>query len=157
MLLQRNHGFSAGDAKAAAALADGSIGQALALGATDLAVLRELALQLLQQAARTPAVASRLQAAAAIVGPPKKERPRGDVALVLRLMASMLRDIELLKAGGEARALANGVVSDELARLTRAFRDDRARDAFNSVDRALSALERNAGTKVVTEWLAVQI
>ena len=29
--------------------------------------------------------------------------------------------------------------------------------AFGAVDRALTALERNAGTKVVAEWLAGQL
>ena len=41
--------------------------------------------------------------------------------------------------------------------LARAYAGDRARAAFGAVDRALTALERNAGTKVVTEWLAVQM
>jgi hypothetical protein len=41
--------------------------------------------------------------------------------------------------------------------LAPAFTGDRARDAFGAVDRALTALERNAGIKVVAEWLAVQV
>jgi len=44
-----------------------------------------------------------------------------------------------------------------LEALARAYAGDRARAAFGAVDRALGALERNAGTKVVTEWLAVQM
>jgi hypothetical protein len=129
------------------------------LGATDLAVLRELALQLLKTAARAAALAPRLQAAATLVGPStKKERSREEVGLILRLAASMLRDMELMNAGGEARTgLANAALSDDLASLTRAFAGDRAREAFVSIDAALAALQKNAGTKVVTEWLASRI
>lgn len=156
-LLQRDHELSASAARGLAALADGSIGQALALASADLALLRELGMQLLQHAARGTAVAPRLQAAATIVGPPKKERTREEIALILRLLASMLRDIELLKAGGDSRALANAAVAEELETLTRRFAGDRARDAFGAVDRAIAALERNAGAKVVAEWLATQI
>jgi DNA polymerase-3 subunit delta' len=158
-LLQRDHEFSAGDARVASALADGSVGQAMAYASADLATVRELGMQLLQQAARSTPVASRLQAAARIVGPPKNERTRQEVSLILRLLASLLRDIELLKAGGDSGSLANAAVTEELDTLTRAFPGDRARDAFGTVDRAIAALgrNRNAGTKVVAEWVATQI
>ncbi len=155
--LTRDHGRSARDARTAAALADGSVGQALALGSADLAVLRATAMLLLRQTAATSDASSRLQAAAVLVTGPSKERAREDVALVLRLVASMLRDIELLNAGGDERVLANLGLADELQSLQRAFAGDRAREAFVAVDRAIMALDRNAGTKVVSEWLAMQI
>lgn len=155
-VLERDHGFDADKARAAAALAEGSVGQALALGSVDLAVMRELALNLLRSAARGPLM-SRLQTAAAIVGSGKNERTREEVGLVLRFVASMLRDIELLKTGGEPAAVANVLSKKDLLALTRSFEGDRAREAFACVDRARAALERNAGTKVVTDWLASQI
>jgi DNA polymerase-3 subunit delta' len=146
------------DAKAAAALADGSVGQALALASADLALLRELALQLLRHAGAGRDVAAKLQAAATIIsGGTKKERSRDEVGLILRMAASMLRDVELLNAGGDAAALANGVIADDLSSLTRTYAGDRARDAFAAVDKAIVALEKNAGPKVVAEWLATQI
>jgi hypothetical protein len=146
------------EALAAAALADGRIGEALALGSSDVAVLRETALLLLRQAAVRQGTQSRLQAAAVLAtGSAKKERAREDVALVLRMMASMLRDIELLNTSGDAGALANPVVADELASLSTGYAGSRARDAFIAVDRALVALDRNAGTKIVSEWLALQL
>ena len=157
-VLVRDHGVGERDALAAAALADGRIGEALTLGSSDVAVLRETALLLLRQAAASTAAQTRLQAAAVLAtGTSKKERPREDVALVLRMLASMLRDIELLNTGGDMRALANPVVADELGSLTRGYAGSRARDAFVAVDRAIVALERNAGTKVVSEWLALQL
>jgi hypothetical protein len=155
-VLEQAHGFEAEKARTAAALSEGSVGHALTLGSTDLAVMRELALDLLKQAARG-SLSTRLQVAAAIVGPAKKERPREEIALVLRLVASMLRDIELLNTNGDPHALANALSKKELAALARSFAGDRARDAFVSVDQAVAALERNAGTKVVTDWLASQI
>jgi DNA polymerase III subunit delta' len=157
-VLVRDHGVAERDARAAAALADGRVGEALALGSTDVAVLREAALLLLRQAASTTSVATRLQAAAVLsMGPSRKERTREDVALLLRMLASMLRDLELLNHGAEVSSLANPIVADELASLTRGYAGDRARDAFATVDRALMALERNAGTKVVSEWVATQL
>jgi hypothetical protein len=48
-------------------------------------------------------------------------------------------------------------VIKELAGLARSFSGDRARDAFGAIDQALMALERNAGVKVVAEWLAVRM
>lgn len=159
-VLTRDHGLAEGEAREAAALADGRVGEALALGSTDVAVLRETALLLLRQAAASQAAQSRLQAAAVLStgsGAGKKERPRADVALVLRMMASMLRDIELLNTGGDTRVLANPAVADELGSLARGYAGGRARDAFVAVDRAIGALDRNAGTKVVSEWLALQL
>jgi DNA polymerase-3 subunit delta' len=156
-VLVRDHGFTPADARALAGLAHGSVGQALAFGSTDLAVLRELALALLQHTARNSVLASRLQAAATIVTTPKKERSREDVGVILRLVASMLRDIELLNAGGDAQALANPAIADELSELSRRFANERAREAFAAVDRAIAALEKNAGTKVVAEWLSANL
>jgi DNA polymerase-3 subunit delta' len=157
-VLTRDHEMDAGEARAAAVLADGSIAQALALRSTDIAVLRETALLMLRQTASSAAVAPRLQAAAVLfTGPSKKERTREELSIAMRLLASILRDIELLNAGGDARALANPALADELRGLSRAFAGARARDAFAAVDRALAALQRNAGVKVVSEWLAVQM
>jgi DNA polymerase-3 subunit delta' len=157
-ILVREHEHGEAEARALAALADGSVGQALALGSTDVSILRETALLLLQQTAGRTDVQGRLQVAAAVVGgPSKKERPRTDLAVILRLTASMLRDIEALNSSADPRVLANPVVADDLRALARSFSGDRARAAFGAVDRALFALERNAGTKVVTEWLSMQI
>ena len=157
-VLTRDLDTSPKEAKAAAALSDGSVGQALALASNDLALSRELALQLLRHAGAGRDVAAKLQAATTVVsGGAKKERSRDEVGLILRMAASMLRDVELLNAGGNPDALANGIIADELSSLTRTYSGDRARDAFCAVDKAIAALERNAGPKVVAEWLATQI
>jgi DNA polymerase-3 subunit delta' len=156
VLVERQE-YAEREARAAAALADGSVANALALGSTDVAVLREMAMLLLNQAAANGPAASRLQAASTVVGPPKNERSREELTLILRLLASMLRDLELLHLGGDNRGLANPGLADELARLRTRFGAERARGAFSAVDRAIVALGRNAGSKVVADWLSVQL
>jgi DNA polymerase III subunit delta' len=156
--LMRDHEHSQRAATEAAPLADGSIGQALALADNDLTTLRDAALLLLRSAAGRADAQSRVQAAATLyAGSSKKERSREDLGVVLRLMASMLRDVEAINSGADRAVLANPVLAGDLESLARAFTGDRARDAFGAVDRALTALGRNAGTKVVSEWLAVQV
>jgi DNA polymerase-3 subunit delta' len=157
-VLVRDYEHSEADARALAALADGSIGQALALGNTDVSLLRETAMLLLQETASRSDAQGRLQVAAAVVGgPARKERTREDLAVIFRFTASMLRDIEALNSGADPRVLANPVSAGELRGLAGRFAGDRARSAFGAVDRALYALERNAGAKVVTEWLSMQL
>jgi DNA polymerase-3 subunit delta' len=155
--LVRDHDRSEDVAREAAPLADGSIGQALALADNDLTALRDAAMRLLQHTAGRADTQTRLQAAAVLYSGGKKERSREDLAAVLRLAASMLRDVEAINAGADRAVLANPVLAGDLEALARAFTGDRARDAFGAVDRALMALERNAGTKLVSEWLAVQV
>jgi DNA polymerase-3 subunit delta' len=158
-VLARDHGVADGEARALAALADGSIGQALALDNEDVAVLRETALLLLRQTAGRSDPQGRLQAATAVTGTggPKKERPRDEVAFILGMASSMLRDIEAINSGADARVLANPVIADDLRTLAGSFGGDRAREAFGAVQRALDALGRNGGAKVVTEWLAMHL
>jgi DNA polymerase-3 subunit delta' len=156
-VLARDHGRSPADARAAAALADGSVSAALDLSATDLNVLRDIGVQLLTRAA-SGAAAARLQAATPIATlGPKRDRERREVKLALRQLASMLRDIELLNAGADDALLANAGLADQLRGLARRYGGDRARTAFAAVDRAVAVLERNAGTKVVVDWVALQL
>lgn len=155
--LVRDHGQSERDAREAAPLADGSIGQALALSDLDIGGMRDLAMRLLQQTAGRADTQTRLQAASSVVAGLSKKEERADFTAVLRLAASMLRDIEALNSGADQRVLANPLLTNDLSTLARAFAGDRARTAFGAVDRALTALGRNAGTKVVAEWLAVQL
>ena len=82
---------------------------------------------------------------------------RDQLASHLRAMASLLRDVEVLATGADARALANPDVRPALDRLTTAYRGDRGVRAFAAVDEALVALERNAGVKIVADWLVLQL
>jgi DNA polymerase-3 subunit delta' len=153
-------GVAAPDARALASLAGGSIGQAMSLGSADVAALRALALRLLRQGASTPAVAGRLQVASDLVGGSgKKERSREEIGLVLRLAASMVRDIEALNSGAADALLANPSVADQLRSMQSAYAGARGRAAFADLMRAIVALDRPAyaGTKVVADWVAVHV
>lgn len=156
-VLVAGHGFDERGAREAAALADGSVGRALASRDEDLGALGDLAVRLLHETAGKGDVQRRLQAAASLIsGLPRKD-DRQDLAAVLRLAASMLRDVEVLHAGADRGLLANPAIEGDLERLSRTIGGDRARAAHAAVDRALVALGRNAGTKLVAEWVAVQL
>ena len=155
-LLVRDHQREPAEARRLAGLADGSVGAALELGSSDVAETREAALQLLGAATQRD-LAGRLAVAKAVVGEKKDERTRQEMKAVLQIASSLVRDLSLLHAGSDRRLLANGDLGDRLDRLARALPAPAARQAFATVDRALSALERNAGTKLVTEWVASEI
>ena len=67
------------------------------------------------------------------------------------------RDVELLSTRADVRALANPDVQPALERLTKAYDGERGMRAFTAVDRALLALDRNAGVKIVADWLVLQL
>jgi len=81
---------------------------------------------------------------------------REQVASHLRAMATLLRDVELLSTRADTRHLANGDVAATLGRLA-AYQGERGMRAFSAVDQALAALDRNAGVKIVADWLALQL
>jgi DNA polymerase III subunit delta' len=155
-LLVRDHQREPAEARRLAGLADGSVGTALALGSSDVAETREAALQLLGAAAQRD-LAGRLAVAKAVVGEKKGERTRQEMKAVLQLASSLVRDLSLLHAGSDRRLLANGDLGERLDRLARTLPAPAARQAFATVDRALSALDRNAGVKLVAEWTASEI
>ena len=84
--------------------------------------------------------------------PARRHGDREQLADDLRAMASLLRDAELLATGADARALANADVAPALERLTTRISGERGVRAFAAVDRALVALDRNAGVKIVADW-----
>jgi DNA polymerase III subunit delta' len=82
---------------------------------------------------------------------------RDQLASHLHAMAALLRDIEVLATGADTGALANPDARATLDRLAPAFRGERAVRAFAAIDEALAALERNAGVKVVADWVMLQV
>ncbi len=81
---------------------------------------------------------------------------REQVASHLRAVASLLRDIALITAAADTTALAD-VDAATLDRLVATYRGDRVIEAYTAVDRALDALDRNAGVKVVADWVALHL
>ena len=168
-LVARGHGRT--EARAIAATADGSLGHALEASAGDLVEARDVAERVLAHAASTTDPRRRIEGAQVLLtgtgggGPATKER-RDRLATRLSAMASILRDTELLSARGpgrpgqpgeEVRALANPDLRPALDRLASSYQDGRGRRAFAAVDRARVALDRNAGVKIVADWLVLQL
>jgi DNA polymerase-3 subunit delta' len=156
-VLQARHGFAEAEARAASAVSDGSVGRALAAEQGELAEARDLACGLLRSVAGGR-VNQRLDAAKAFVaGPRNGSADRATLGDRLLAVSSILRDLGILAGRGEDSLLANADLKGQLEQLLPAFAADRVVRAFSSVDRALSALERNASTKIVADWVALEI
>jgi DNA polymerase-3 subunit delta' len=153
-VLMRDHGFTAADAKAAAAASGGSVGQALSEDTEDALAAREAAARLLQSAASSGDPRRRLDGAKALVG---GSGDRDELSRRLLAMSSLLRDLGLLSTEGDVSALANADLEPQLRALQRSYDADRALAAFAVVDKALDALDRNASPKVVADWLALHV
>jgi DNA polymerase III subunit delta' len=157
-ILVRDHDYTESDARAAAADADGSVGQALSAEAADLTEARAAAQRILEQAARTSDPSRLVESVKDVVG--KKGSSAGErdqLAACLRATASLLRDLGLLAVRADASAIANSDLQPQLAALSRSYDGDRATRAYSAVDQALAAIERNASPKVVVDWLVLQI
>ncbi len=173
--LVARHGYGEHDARAVAALADGSIGRALAARVEELGEARAVAAAVLQQAANCRDVRLRFAAGAALLQMPvrkskeKKSREaesdkssqpadRRALGLRLRAMGSLLRDVAILVTRAPDAALVNLDLRSELDPLARLYDHDSVIRAFAAVGRALGALERNNGSpKIVVDWLAFQL
>ena len=153
-VLERAHGYSSGDAHAAAAAADGRIGRALEGGSEEYAEARESAAALLTAAAAGADPRRRLESARALVG---GGSDREQLGRRLRAAASMLRDLGVLLSRADERGLANADLRPLLTRLAKSFDGDRTLRAFSAIDRALEALDRNAGPKIVADWISLQV
>jgi DNA polymerase-3 subunit delta' len=146
-------------ARAVAATADGSVGRALLASADELIEAREVARQVLTQAGASTDTRRRIEGAKDLLvktgagGASDREQ----LASHLRAMASLLRDVELLSTRADVRGLANADVQPALERLAATYGGERGVRAFEAVDRALVALDRNAGLKVVADWLVLQL
>jgi DNA polymerase-3 subunit delta' len=168
-LVQR-HGWTAADARTAAALADGRLGRALTLDDPRATADRDIASEVLEQVVDSRGPAERLEAAQVLVArgdaaPAKGEAGRSKTATATRLqlsarldaMAALLRDIGVLTTRADRGRLANADLMARLDRVAPAFGGDRLTRAFTVVDEAQAALERNASQKVVADWLVLNL
>jgi len=151
-VLSERLGMDPASARSRAAIAGGSVGQALAIDGGTLEQDREAAAALLEASAGT-SLGPRLKAAAALATVDKKRRSREAVSTRLAHLSSMLRDLGIAATGDAP--LANQDMADTLGRIARAFPPDRLIQAFGVVARAQNALDRNASAKIVADWVAV--
>jgi len=154
-----SRGEAEAKARAVAATADGSVGRALNASADEVIEAREVAQQVLAQAAASADARRRIEGAKDLLARTGAggASDREQLATHLRAMASLLRDVELLSTRADIRGLANADVQPALERLAAAYGGERGVRAFEAVDRALVALDRNAGVKVVADWLVLNL
>jgi DNA polymerase-3 subunit delta' len=156
--LVRDHEYTREDASAVATDCDGSIGRAIASQAADLIDARESAHRLLEQSARVSDPVRRIEAVKDFMGSKTAgAAEREKLSACLRVLASLLRDVSVLVEGGDARVLANPDSRRELDAIARAFDSRRTTRAYQAVDEALLAVDRNVSPKVVIGWLALQL
>lgn len=157
-VLTGEHGYAESEARAVAATADGSVGCALRVASAEFVEARAAAERVLQQAAGGTDPRRRLESAKELVA---KAAPgageRDQLAVHLRALASIVRDLGILATRADAGALANADRQPALEKLARSFDAKRSVRAFTAVDRALAALERNANAKIVADWLVLQL
>ncbi len=158
-VLVGEHAYRERDARAAASVADGSVGRALSAEASSWAQARQAALTVLDGAGRSDDPVVRLGLSRDLVpqGSGRSGADREGLAERLQALACLLRDLEIVRWRVDSRWLANADLADALVGLTSAFDSERVRRAFSAVDRALGALERNASPKIVADWLAVTL
>jgi DNA polymerase III subunit delta' len=142
-------------ARRLAAVSGGSVARALSEEAGSFDEDRRVALDVLR-AARGTTVPDRLKAAAALVQHGSKRRDREALSARLAILSSLIRDLGALTADTPV-PLANADLDDALRGLRQAFQAPRLVDAFAAVDRAETALGRNASPKIVADWLAVTL
>jgi DNA polymerase-3 subunit delta' len=151
-------GRSGPDIHAVAALANGSVGRALEATADELGAARDVAAQVLLEAAASDDARRRIETAKRLVvrtgGPASSERDQ--LAVHLRSMSALIRDASVLALSGDRSILANPDLDTTLARLA-SFAGDRGRRAFEAVDQALAALDRYTNAKLVADWLVLQL
>jgi DNA polymerase-3 subunit delta' len=151
-------GWKKEEADVVAATAGGSIGRALEARAGDLVEARDVALRVLAEAAATSDARRRLDAAQQLVAKTGSggTGDRDHLSAELRAMAALVRDIELLGTTSDRGWLGNADLRPALERLT-AFQGERGVRAFEAIDEGLVALERNAGVKIVADWVVLHL
>jgi DNA polymerase III subunit delta' len=171
------------EARAAAALASGSVARALEAASGEVSEARSEALELLRLAAQSRDRRSLMEGMLGTLGLLEKKatKPaveREHVGLTLRALASLLRDLALMESVAAvadprgapsernesegaspnvAGDLANADLEGDLAQLSPAFPQQRVMGAYAAVDRALGAIRANTNAKLVVDWLAFQI
>ena len=152
-----NRGRSDAEARAIAATADGSISGALDASAQHLVAAREVAARVLTHAAATNDPQRRIEAARDLLTTTGgSAADREQLATYLRAMASLLRDVELLAAGADRGRVANADMEASFGRLG-SYRGERGVRAFEAIDRAIVALDCNAGVKLVADWVVLNV
>ena len=153
VLAERN-GIERAQAKKLAAASGGSVGRALAAETGSLDEDREAAFALV--AAVRGRVAQRLKASAEFAKHDSDRRDREALSDRLAIVGSILRDLGAMAVGQED-ALVNGDREKDLRDLSKSFDLARVVAGYAALHEAQVSLERNAGPKIVADWVAVSL
>jgi DNA polymerase-3 subunit delta' len=153
-VLVERAGIDRAKAKKLAASSGGSVGRALAAETGSLDEDREAAFALVLAAQGR--VAQRLKASAEFAKHDSDRRDREALSDRLAIVGSILRDLGAMAVGRDA-ALVNGDREDDLRSLAKSFDLARVVAGYAAVHQAQASLDRNAGPKIVADWVAVSL
>jgi DNA polymerase-3 subunit delta' len=162
-VLRRDCGVGEAEARAAAIVSGGSVARALESVSEETTDARSQAMAVLREAAsagertRLPEQMKSSLGVEKRAGSATPAAEREQLALSLRALSSLLRDVTLIEARGGSADLANADLRPELQAVARSFGPQRVMDAFVAVDRALYAIGANVNPKLVVDWLAFQL
>jgi DNA polymerase-3 subunit delta' len=153
-VLTERHRVEAGKARSLAAVSGGSVGRALAAEAGSLEDDREAAFAVV--VASRGRVGERLKAAAALAKHDSDRRDREALADRLAMVGSILRDLGAI-AAGRGESLVNTDRESDLRALAGAYDMPRVIAGYAALHQAQAALTRNAGPKIVADWVAMSL
>jgi len=163
-VLVRDHGMERARALAVAAVSGGSVGEALSREAGAFSIDRDAALEVLDGIAHAGAPIARLRVMQSLMKRPAGRGKKGETTVSRQQLSARLdalkgvvRDACATTAAADPSVVGNADVGERLARVAAAFDAPRLVRAFTAIDRAQTALDRNAQPKVVADWLALQI
>lgn len=159
-ILTAECGIAADAARAAAAVADGSVARALESSSDDYLQARQSAAAALRALAGGPPAKRRLEIGKDLMGARRSRSgaatEREALARRLRALGTLFRDLQLVSVGGGRARLANADLAGELEKLARSYDAERSGRGFEHVDRAVNALTRNASPRIVVDWLVLR-
>ena len=147
-------GIAVKQARALAAASGGSVGRAVSSERGSLDEDRDAAFALIT--ATRGRIGERLKAAAALAKHDSDRRDREALSDRLTIVWSILRDLGAM-AAGRADAIVNTDREGELRALAGAYDFRRVLSGYSAIDQAQSALSRNAGPKIVADWIALSL
>jgi DNA polymerase-3 subunit delta' len=160
--LMREEGLGEAQARAVAGVAQGSLGAArrIAAEASGAEGYRAAAQRVLEHLARPGDARQRLLATRDIAGKGGRGSAAGErdsLSQHLQAMAALIRDIGLLSTRADASAVVNRDLLPVLEALAPDYGVDRTLHAFEAVNHAIDALDRNASPKTVADWVVLQV
>ena len=153
-MLVEHAGVDKAAASALASASGGSVSRALSEKSGDLNDDRDAALAIL--AALRKSVGDQLKASATFAKNESDRRDREALSARIDALSSLLRDVGAILSGSND-TLANADLERDLRALAPHLTAERVIAGYAALGRAQQALERNAGPKIVADWVALHL